>query len=377
MQKLIPHLWYNDNAREAATWYVSLFENSGIDQTTVIYDTPSGDAELVDFHLANFHISSISAGPFFQFNPSLSFMVSCVDSSEVQRLYTAFSEGGTVLMPLDSYSFSPQYAWVQDRYGLSWQLIQDENLTEKTYIRPTLLFSGNSCGKALDAMDYYAKVFPNSSKGYVHHYGDGEAEDSRAKINYGELTLMGTPWVVMDNNFGGDYDFDEAFSFIIQCEHQGEVDDYWELLSFDPESEQCGWLKDQFNLSWQVTPRSISTMMATATEEEMRRLTKAFLPMKKLDIHLIEAAKNNLKIPDPIIVTTDIPSDINTVWSCWTESEHITGWYFASNDWHSPSASNDLRPGGTFVTRMESKDGSVGFDFSGIYDCRPPSLHRI
>jgi len=109
-------------------------------------------------------------------------------------------------------------------------------------------------------------------------------------------------------------------------------------------------------------------LMATATEEEMRRLTKAFLPMKKLDIHLIEAAINDQYLPEPIVVTTDIPSDIKTVWSCWTEPHHISGWCFASDDWHVPNATNDLRPGGTFVTRMEAKDGSVGFDFSGIYD---------
>lgn len=69
-----------------------------------------------------------------------------------------------------------------------------------------------------------------------------------------------------------------------------------------------------------------------------------------------------------ITVQVTVNADIDKVWDCWTRPEHITKWNFASDDWHSPSAQNDLKPGGRFLWRMEAKDGSFGFDFSGVYD---------
>lgn len=69
-----------------------------------------------------------------------------------------------------------------------------------------------------------------------------------------------------------------------------------------------------------------------------------------------------------ITVETTVEKDLDTVWTAWTEAEHITQWNFASNDWCCPSAVNDLRPGGAFSWRMEAKDGSMGFDYAGTYD---------
>lgn len=69
----------------------------------------------------------------------------------------------------------------------------------------------------------------------------------------------------------------------------------------------------------------------------------------------------------PITIETSVDAPIETVWSCWTEPEHIMQWNSASPDWHTPSATNDLREGGSFTSRMEAKDGSIGFDFGGTY----------
>jgi len=69
-----------------------------------------------------------------------------------------------------------------------------------------------------------------------------------------------------------------------------------------------------------------------------------------------------------ITIETQIAAAVEKVWKFWTEPQHIKNWTFASDDWHAPSAENDLRNGGSFSTRMEAKDGSMGFDFSGIYD---------
>ncbi len=291
MQKIVPHLWYDKEAVEAAQWYISLFENSDLINTTTIHDTPSGDTELVDFKLAGLRFAAISAGPYFKFNPSVSLMVACSSKEEVDRLYNNLSKEGADLMPLDEYPFSKWYAWVQDKYGLSWQLMLVENIDEHQKIRPTLLFSGDVCGKAEDAINYYTSVFQEGQKGYINHYAPGEATDSRAKINYGELNLIGTDLIAMDHGYGEDFTFNEAFSFMVLCENQEEIDYYWDKLSFVPEAEQCGWVKDQFGLSWQVSPVSMDEVMMKGTEDEIRRVTEAFLKMKKFDLAELERAR--------------------------------------------------------------------------------------
>ena len=291
MQKIVPHLWFDKEALEAAKWYVSLFENSTIINIATIPDTPSGDAEIIDFQLANLRFSAISAGPYFKFNPSVSLMVACSTKEEVDRLHENLSSGGTELMPLGDYPFSKRYAWVQDRYGLSWQLMLVENMKEHQRIRPSLLFAGDSCGKAEEAIDYYVSVFEESSKGFINQYTVGEAMDTRAKINYGEVTIRGTQLIFMDHGHGGDFNFNEAFSFMVLCENQEEIDYFWDKLSFFPEAEQCGWIKDQFGLSWQITPANMNEVLMEGTKEEVKRVTEAFLKMKKFDLAALEKAR--------------------------------------------------------------------------------------
>ncbi len=291
MQKIVPHLWYDKEALEAAKLYVSLFDQSYIVNTVTIPDTPSGDAELVEFRLANLNFSAISAGPYFTFNPSVSLMVACETKEEVDRLYHALSPGGSELMPLDEYPFSKYYVWLSDKYGLGWQLMLVEDASEHPKIRPCLLFSGSACGFAEAAAAFYTSVFREVKKGYFNYYKPGEAVDPRAKVNYGEVDILGTSIVIMDHGYGADFTFNEAFSFEVLCNDQKEIDYYWDKLSAVPEAEQCGWLKDQYGLSWQIEPAAMKEMMSHGTKEEMKRITEAFLKMKKFDIAALENAR--------------------------------------------------------------------------------------
>lgn len=100
MQKIVPHLWYDQEVGEAAEFYTSLFENSSIDSRVKIYDTPSGTAETITFTLAGQSFMSISAGPIFQFTPAVSLQVICSTIEEVDRLWDKLSSGGSILMPL-------------------------------------------------------------------------------------------------------------------------------------------------------------------------------------------------------------------------------------------------------------------------------------
>lgn len=101
---------------------------------------------------------------------------------------------------------------------------------------------------------------------------------------------MDTWLVAMDGPGEHNFDFNEALSFIVLCQDQAEVDYYWEKLSAVPESEQCGWLKDKFGVSWQIVPEEFETMMQNGSQEQVDRLTQAFLPMKKFDIAMLRKA---------------------------------------------------------------------------------------
>jgi predicted 3-demethylubiquinone-9 3-methyltransferase (glyoxalase superfamily) len=112
--------------------------------------------------------------------------------------------------------------------------------------------------------------------------------DPKRRLDIVSFELAGQPF--MGLSAGPMFKFNEAISFLIPCETQEEIDYYWEKLSADPAAEQCGWLKDKFGLSWQVSPRALGEMMEKGTPEQVARVTKAMLAMKKFDIAALEKA---------------------------------------------------------------------------------------
>jgi predicted 3-demethylubiquinone-9 3-methyltransferase (glyoxalase superfamily) len=296
MQKIVPHFWYDKEAKEAALFYISLFEQSKLVYTRIIKNPPPyGDAEIVSFELAGQQFMSISAGPYFKLNPSISLMVACSTSEEVDRMWKALSDGGTELMALGEYPFSKRYAWVQDRYGLSWQLMLTEGGQGVQKITPSLLFSDGACGKAEEAVRYYAEVFENSEIGLISRYAEGESQSSKAKVNYAAFKLDGVALAAMDNGYDVDYTFNEAFSLIVNCRDQKEIDYFWEKLSAVPEAENCGWCKDQFGVSWQVVPFNMEEILFGGSEEQVQRVTEAFLKMKKFDLEALEKVRMGIQ----------------------------------------------------------------------------------
>lgn len=290
MQKIIPHLWYDQEAKEAALFYMTLFDQARLINVTTLKGTPSGDSEIVSFELAGQPFMAISGGPFFKFNPSFSLMVACNSVEEVDAKWQSLSEDGTVLMPLAAYPFSKRYGWIQDRYGLSWQLMFVEGGMTSPKIIPNLLFSSDACGRAEEAAKYYTELFPDSDIHFISKYQEGEANTPKAVVNYLSFKLSGIEFSAMDNGYDVEYGFNEAFSFLVQCQDQAEIDYYWEKLSAVPEAEQCGWLKDRFGLSWQIVPASMHEMMSNGSEEDLQRVTAAFLKMKKFDIDALTCA---------------------------------------------------------------------------------------
>jgi predicted 3-demethylubiquinone-9 3-methyltransferase (glyoxalase superfamily) len=304
MQKIIPHLWFDNEAKEAAEFYTSLFPDSKITHVTTLENTPSGDADLVTFELWNQKFMAISAGPLFKFNPSISFMVNFdpllfgssataeKDAREkIDIAWNKLADGGTVLMPIDKYPFSERYGWVQDKYGLSWQLILTNPGGEpKPPIIPSIMFVGNKCGKAEEAINFYLSVFRNSKPGTIYRYGEGQEPDKEGTVMFADFMLEDIWFAAMDSAHEHKFDFNEAVSFLVNCADQDEIDYYWQKLSAVPEAEQCGWLKDKYGMSWQISSAFMEEIMSKGTREEVNRITQAFLPMKKLDIATLKKA---------------------------------------------------------------------------------------
>ncbi|MEZ4678782.1 MAG: VOC family protein [Caldilineaceae bacterium] len=237
-QKITPHLWFDKEAVAAAKFYTSLLPNSAVTNITTLHDTPSGDCDTVSFTLAGQEFMAISAGPLFKFNPSISFMVNFDPaqdpeaSSRIDAVWAKLIDGGTALMPLDKYPFSERYGWVQDKYGLSWQLILTNPDGEiRPVIIPSLLFVGDVCGKAEAASDYYLSVFQDSARGTIARYPAGMAPDQEGTVMFTDFALCGQWFTAMDSAREHNFAFNEAISLLVKCETQAEIDYYWEKLS--------------------------------------------------------------------------------------------------------------------------------------------------
>lgn len=297
MQKITTHLWYDKEAKEAANFYTSLFPNSKITNVNTLHDTPSGDADFVSFELADQSFMAISAGPYFKFNPSISLMLNFDPSKDknarenLTNTWNKLSEGGTALMPLEKYPFSELYGWIQDKYGLSWQLIlTNPEGEERPFIIPSIMFVQDVCGKAEEATDFYMSVFKNSKRGIIAPYPAGMEPDKEGTVMFTDFMLEGQWFAAMDSAQKHEFNFNEAISFIVHCEDQEELDYFWEKLSAVPESEQCGWLKDKYGVSWQIVPKDMDEMMTKGNPEQIKRVTQAFLKMKKFDIAKLKEA---------------------------------------------------------------------------------------
>lgn len=138
--------------------------------------------------------------------------------------------------------------------------------------------------EAKEAAEFYVSVFPNSKINNVTTLHDTPSGD----CDVVSFELSGQSFMAI--SAGPLFKFNESISFIIPCETQEEIDYYWEKLSAVPESEQCGWLKDKYGLSWQVVPAIMDEMMSKGSEEQIARVTQAFLEMKKFDIAQLRKA---------------------------------------------------------------------------------------
>ena len=282
-------MWFDKEAKEATAFYATLFPNSKVTGVTTITGTPSGDCDIVTFTLAGQEFMAISAGPYFKLNPSISLFVVFDNEQDIGSVWSKLIVGGKALMPFSTYPWANKYGWLQDKYGLTWQLSWSEHHKMEQKITPLLMFTNAVAGKAKEALDAYVGIFPNSRIEMAMPYakGDGDKEEF---IKHARFTLDGQNFMAMDSSGPHHFNFNEAVSFVVNCDTQEEVDYYWGKLSAIPASEQCGWLKDKYGVSWQIVPSAMKAMMASGNKEKIARVTQAFLKMKKFNIKALTEA---------------------------------------------------------------------------------------
>lgn len=278
-QKIVPNIWCTANADEAGAFYASVFDDA-TSTVTASYpdDVPDFQAEFagrtltVDVRIDDYLIVLINAGDEFRPNPSISFMLNFDplafgDDVEAARerldaVWHELSDGGRVLMPLQEYPFSARYGWIEDRFGVSWQLmLTDPEGEPRPFVIPQLMFAGNVEGKAREAADFYASLFDDSGVGFIAEYPQQTGPAAVGDVMFGEFQLEGQWFAMMDSAVEQDFSFTCGVSLEVRCEDQDEIDRLWTALSAVPESEQCGWLADKYGVCWQIVPRNMGDLM--------------------------------------------------------------------------------------------------------------------
>lgn len=299
MQKITPFLWFDNNAEDAVNFYTSLFGDSKI-LTITRYDEAgakvsgqkAGSAMTVAFKLEGQNFTALNGGPYFKLNQSISFFVYCESDAKIEKTYKKLSEGATVIFPLDKYDWSPRYAWVIDKFGLSWQLDVDK-INNSQKILPAFLFVNDKVLKVKEAINYYSTVFPDSKTIMEWPY-DKSAGLPDGTLLFAQFKLADHLFNAMSGQGQHNFDFNEAFSFVVNCKDQDEVDYYWNKLTSDGGMEsQCAWLKDKFGVSWQIVPNRLIELLSDPNPAKAQKVMMAMLQMKKIIISELENAYKN------------------------------------------------------------------------------------
>jgi predicted 3-demethylubiquinone-9 3-methyltransferase (glyoxalase superfamily) len=289
LQKIVPFLWFDHQAEEAANFYTSIFKDSKL-LTISRYGEAAVDqkdkAMTVTFQLEGQTFMALNGGPHFKFTPAISFFVNCDSTEEVDAYWTKLSEGGIVLMELGAYPFSEKFGWVQDRFGVSWQVNLGHH---EQKITPSLMFVGAQHGKAEQAMNDYISLFEQSA---IEHIERNSAEDGEMAetVKHAIFTIAGQEFKAMDSGLNHSFTFTEAISLFVNCEIQKEVDILWDKLSEGGVIQQCGWLKDKYGVSWQIIPTILGELMQDPDPEKAQHVMQAMLQMKKIDINKLKQA---------------------------------------------------------------------------------------
>lgn len=295
-QKIIPNIWFDRNADEAGTFYTDVFPGATANVgARYPDDVPGWQADFagktltVDLVIDGYLLTLVNAGDEFRPNGSVSFMLNFDplrfdgdrDATRVRldETWAKLVDGGSVLMELGEYPFSPHYGWVQDRYGVNWQLLlTNPGGDPRPFLIPQLMFCGPVENRARDAATFYASLFPDAEVGFIAEYAQQTGPADAGSVMFGEFRLAGQWFSMMDSAVEQDFTFTCGVSLEVRCADQEEIDHYWDALAAVPEAEACGWLADEYGLSWQIVPENMGELMQrTGAYEKMMRMKKLII----------------------------------------------------------------------------------------------------
>ncbi|MCX8534008.1 VOC family protein [Chryseobacterium luquanense] len=281
---IFPCLWYDGDAKESAEFYCKVFDGK------ITADTPV----VMNIDVFGQKLMLLNGGPHFKKNASVSFMIICETEDEVQKYWDQLMDGGIALMEIGEYPWSKKYGWVRDRFGVTWQVYLGENDDVEQKIIPTLMFIHQNNGKAMKAMEFYTEIFPNSKIVSVLKYGEGVGNESHEvpeNVQHAHFEIDGYSFFCMDNSYDHQFDFNEGISMVVMTGNQEETDHLWNSLISDGGRESmCGWLKDQFGMSWQIVPKRLIELMNDSNQEKAQKVVQTMMKMQKIVIKDLEEA---------------------------------------------------------------------------------------
>ena len=276
---IYPCLTITGKIQEASDYYIDVFGAGKVSQSNHF---------VIQIELSGQKIMLLNEGPTSTPNPSISFMVMAKSAEETEKYWDKLAAGGKILMALDSYPWSPKYGWVEDKYGVSWQLYTGTKEDSVQKFCPTLMFTGEKAGKAAEAIQYYTQLFPNSNIQGILKYAEGEG-DRTDFVKHAQFKLNDYVMMAMDSSADHGFGFNDAISLVVECETQQEIDKYWQQLTGNGGREvACGWLTDQYGISWQIIPKALGKLISDP--ERGQRAMGAMMKMKKLVIADLENA---------------------------------------------------------------------------------------
>jgi predicted 3-demethylubiquinone-9 3-methyltransferase (glyoxalase superfamily) len=277
-QSIYPCLWFDGQAKEAAEFYCTVFPDTHITADTFM---------VVNFEASGQRFMCLNGGPSFTINPSISFFVVYESEEELDAAWHQLMNGGSALMPLDKYDWSKKYGWVQDRFGVNWQLSFGKLEEVGQRFTPVLMFTGNQQGRAEEAIGFYTGLFQPSQVVGILRYVKGEP-DIEGTVKHAQFKLGDGVMMAMDSSYPHQFGFNEAVSLVVECKDQREIDHYWNAFTQQGQAGKCGWLKDQFGVSWQIIPANLGQLMTAPGKGD--RAIQALMQMQKLEIEKLENA---------------------------------------------------------------------------------------
>ena len=276
---IYPCLTLKGKVAEAADFYINTFGEGKITQTSPF---------VIIIELSGQKLMLLNDGPSSKPNAAISFMVISETPEDTERYWNILIEEGKLFMPLDSYPWSEKYGWVEDKYGVSWQLYTGSKNDIGQKFCPSFMFTGANTGKAAGAAHFYTSIFPDSSIEGIMEYVEGDG-DVPGLVKHAQFKINDFIMTVMDSSADHRVAFTDATSLVVNCEDQAEIDKYWEMLTANGGQEvACGWLTDKYGLSWQIVPKVLGQLMSDPERGE--KVMNALLKMKKLIIADLENA---------------------------------------------------------------------------------------